>query len=336
MTQQKLNYIHYYLVAIVSTILVWGMFEYISICNGQNCAINTNRLWNGLALITLIFIPITLCIWSEYVNGQLKKLFGNIKLLYEEKTLIFAMAIFISLAIASLMIFNNYWNHFVKEDSPKEYMAALVNLSVFVATLFAPIAALILYDNWKIQKNYDLNKEILLSIDNIIFEIYNDLFKKINCLNLIHNIDKYKIEFENYEDNKNLSNYINELNQLQSKIELYDALNKKELKNHFVNFGGALYRVTNISSSVYDSYDKYASKIKIKKTNNTISNRYKHHEKIMYKDEIEGVKEAIRKKHKYQSADYSTIMFLNFDEAFSQFIEQHNIIIKEVRDKIKA
>lgn len=153
MTQQKLNYIHYYFLAILSSILIWGGFEYISICNGQNCMIDTNRLWKGLAIITLIFIPITLCIWSEYVNGQLKKIFGSIKLLYEEKTLIFAIAIFISLSIASLMIFNYWWTYFVKENASKEYMAALVNLSVFVATLFAPIAALILYDNWKIQHN---------------------------------------------------------------------------------------------------------------------------------------------------------------------------------------
>lgn len=153
MNQHKLTYIHYYLLAIATSILVWGGVEYIAICSGHNCMINTNRLWKGLTLITLIFIPITLCVWSEYVNGQLKNIFGNIKLLYEEKTLIFAIAIFISLSIASLMIFNSWWTYFVKEPASKEYMAALVNLSVFVATLFAPIAALILYDNWKIQHN---------------------------------------------------------------------------------------------------------------------------------------------------------------------------------------
>lgn len=164
MNQKKLTYIHYYILAIATSILVWGGFEYVAICNGHNCMIDTSRLWTGLALITLIFIPITLCVWSEYVNGQLQNIFGRIKLLYEEKTLIFAIAIFISLSIASLMIFNAWWAHFVKDNSPKEYMAALVNLSVFVATLFAPIAALILYDNWKIQHNKTLLSEEAKSV----------------------------------------------------------------------------------------------------------------------------------------------------------------------------
>ena len=336
MYQKKLNYIHYYFIAIISFIFIWGGFEYIKICNGEACQIDTIRLWYGLITIVLIFIPVTLCIWSEYVNGQIKKIFSRIKLIYEEKTLIFGMAIFISLGIASLTLFNFWWSHFVKTPAPKEYMAALVNLSVFIATLFAPIAALMLYDNWKTQKNYDLNKEILLSIDNIIFDIYNDLFKKINCLTALHEIDIYKIQIENYDENKNIPSYVNELNQLHSKIELYDVLNKTNLKKHFNNFGGSVFRAVHISNYIYNSYDELASKINIKKTNNTISKKYSNYEKINYRSEIENIKNAICKKYRYQYDDYSTILFLNFDEAFVDFKDQYNNITKEVRDRIKA
>lgn len=350
MNQQKLNYIHYYLLAIVTSILIWGGFEYITICNGQNCMFNTSRLWKGLAIITLIFIPITLCIWSTYANSVIRFLLNNlktqIKIQYEEKTLLFAVLIFVALFAASLTIFNVYWNYYVGDDViekgknfskyGKEYMAATANVAVFSATLFAPIAALILYDNWKVQKNYDLNKEILLSIDNIIFEIYNDLFKKINCLTVLNEIDNYKIQIENYEDNKKISNHINELNQLQSKIELYDALNKKELKNHFNNFGGAIFRIVHISNEIYSSYDEFALKIKIKNTNNTIFDRYNNSEKIIYRKEIENVKKSMLKNHRYQSNENATSIFLNFDEAFIEFKNQYNIITKEVRDKIKA
>lgn len=171
MNQQKLNYIHYYLLAIVSAILVWGGFEYISICNGKNCMIDTSRLWSGLALIVLIFIPITLCIWSEYVNDQLKKLLSFFKQKYEEQILIFGMLILFLLSLLSYEVFNFNWDIAEKSRESKEYVAALVNLAIFVATIFAPIAALLLYNNWKIQHNKILfskeAKEIWLLIYNI-------------------------------------------------------------------------------------------------------------------------------------------------------------------------
>lgn len=156
MTQQKLNYIHYYVLAIVASILVWGALEYISICNGQNCMIDTSRLWNGLGLIALIFIPITLCIWSESINGQLKTAIDFLKRKYEEQVLIFGVLILFTLFLTSYSWFNNYWDQLVKDRTSKEYVAALVNVAIFVATIFAPIAALLLYNNWKVQHNKTL------------------------------------------------------------------------------------------------------------------------------------------------------------------------------------
>lgn len=204
MNQQKLNYIHYYLLAIITSILVWGGFEYIAICNGHNCKVDTSRLWKGLSLIALIFIPITLCIWSEYVNGQLKKVFGSIKLLYEEKILIFAFAIFISLGIVSLMVFNLWWDHFVKTPSPKEYMAAIVNLSVFVATIFAPFAAIMLYDNWKIQHNKAVISDDAKEVWNLLVAL------SIETLDLDH--DYYNLQGSDYL-------YFNENKKILDKIE---------------------------------------------------------------------------------------------------------------------
>lgn len=210
MNQHKLTYIHYYLLAIATSILVWGGFEYVAICSGHNCMIDTSRLWKGLTLITLIFIPITLCVWSEYVNGQLQKIFGSIKLLYEEKTLIFAIAIFISLSIASLMIFNTWWTYFVKDNAPKEYMAALVNLSVFVATLFAPIAALILYDNWKIQHN-----------KTVLAEQAKPLLKKLSKEQIIIKEIINQFEMETYNP---LCRFTVTDEKLELKIKEYEVL----------------------------------------------------------------------------------------------------------------
>lgn len=170
MTQQKLNYIHYYLLAIVSSILIWCGFEYISICNGQACKFDLRRLWCGVLTICVLFIPITLCIWSEFVNGQMKNLGRFLKRTYEEQILIFGICILTLLFFVSYKAFNIYWGEFVGTRASKEYVAALVNVAIFVATIFAPIAALLLYKNWKVQHNLQLFSEDAKKIWNLLNE----------------------------------------------------------------------------------------------------------------------------------------------------------------------
>lgn len=185
--KSKVTYIHIYCFSLIAIPFFVGILEYIVICSGQNCTIDGYRLWRWLLSIILFFIPITLCIWSEFVNGFIRGIFHKIQTSYEEKTLFFAILILVALFAASLTIFNIYWNQYVGNDVfenknnyskfGKEYMAALVNLSVFVATIYAPIAALILYDNWKVQHNKkiisDEAKKLLVSVDKEILEFSN-------------------------------------------------------------------------------------------------------------------------------------------------------------------
>lgn len=185
--KSKVTYIHIYCFSLIAIPFFVGILEYIVICSGQNCTIDGYRLWRWLLSIILFFIPITLCIWSEFFNGFIRGIFHKIQTSYEEKTLFFAILILVALFAASLTIFNIYWNQYVGNDVfenknnyskfGKEYMAALVNLSVFVATIYAPIAALILYDNWKVQHNKkiisDEAKKLLVSVDKEILEFSN-------------------------------------------------------------------------------------------------------------------------------------------------------------------
>lgn len=208
--QKKLNYIQFYISAIITLILVWGGFEYIVICNGQNCMIDTNRLWIGLGLIFLGFIPITLCIWSDYVNGELNRLYSFFIKTYEEKTLLLCILTLLILFLASYKIFNVYWEIKVHEDAPKEYMAALVNLTVFVATLFAPIAALILYNNWKIQHNR-----------TALAEQAKPLLKKISQEQILIKEIMNQFEMETYNP---LCKFTVTDEKLESKIKEYELL----------------------------------------------------------------------------------------------------------------
>ena len=56
----------------------------------------------------------------------------------------------------------------------------------------------------------------------------------------------------------------------------------------------------------------------------------------MYKNEIDNLKKALLKKHRYQSSDLSEMIFLDFIDALDDFKNQYHTITNEVRKNIKA
>ncbi|TCB47338.1 hypothetical protein E0H80_16200 [Acinetobacter sp. ANC 4779] len=178
---QKINtYIHYYLLAILSTILIWGGFEYITICNGESCKIATTRLWCGLVVISAIFIPITLVLFP-YIIQSIKQSPNEIRNFFKELEnpqiapfgLILKLAIaFLCVCLFVLFLYYAGLNSFaIKENS---VAATQANMFVVAATLFAPLAALVFVQDWKTQHNKTTlskeAKEIWHSLVNLNIE----------------------------------------------------------------------------------------------------------------------------------------------------------------------
>ena len=127
------------------------------------------------------------------------------------------LIIYIILFIASFLIGQILNIHFITEEHNRA--SVISNMFVWSATLFAPLAALLLVNSWKVQKNYDLQKEISLDfIKNLltlesIFIAYTALLNEFQKptsqfeLNMIlEQAQKYSKDYMESNDNVKKSN----------------------------------------------------------------------------------------------------------------------------------
>ena len=203
------SYIHYYLLSIIFSIFIWGVFEYIIICNGMACMIDTSRLWKGLVVISSIFIPITLMLFP-YILNSLKEFPKTLREMIEDLQnpqivpfgLILKLAIvFICVCMFVLFFYYAGLNDFALKE--KSVAATQANMFVVAATLFAPLAALIFVQDWKTQHNLKLFSVEAKNIWNLLDEE--------KSLWLEHRIILDSIP-ENTMDLKSITSYTNKFN----------------------------------------------------------------------------------------------------------------------------
>lgn len=243
------DYIHYYLITIIFSIIIWGVFEYISICNGMACMIDTNRLWKGLVVISSIFIPITLVLFP-YILESLKGFPKAIREMVEDLQnpqiapfgLILKLAI-VFICVCMFVLFFYYAglnSSAIKENS---VAATQANMFVVAATLFAPLAALIFVQDWKTQHNKTL-------LSNEAKNLLKPLLLEQNLLLTL----EIKIN-EQYEIENNRFTVTD--NQLNRVFQAYSDITKKNNLDHaFFNF-----LVEKRTSDLYNKYLKQGGKL---------------------------------------------------------------------------
>lgn len=231
------NYIHYYLLTIIGSILIWGMFEYITICNGMACMIETSRLWKGLIVISSIFIPITLVLFP-YILKSLKEFPKTVREILQDLQnpqiapfgLILKLAI-VFMCVCMFILFFYYAGLNSIAISEKSVAATQANMFVVAATLFAPLAALIFVQDWKAQHNKNISSEIAR-------KIWKNLDKvKVMVSQINHRYENMYDLSDNDFENLNLffKEKINEINDtmLESYLDLR-LLDESILDNNLV------------------------------------------------------------------------------------------------------
>lgn len=207
-TNKVSDHINYYLLAILTTLFIWGGFEYITICNGNACIIDLKRLWYGLIIISAIFTPITL-ILLPYILRSIREIpkiiLETIKDIHALK--IFKIGLILQLAITFLCVcLFIFFFYYIELDkfaiAEKSIAATQANMFVVAATLFAPLAALIFVQDWKAQHN-----------KNISSEIARKIWKKLDTVKIL--ISQINHRYENLhnlsdEDFQSLSVFIKE------------------------------------------------------------------------------------------------------------------------------
>ncbi|MEG6548156.1 hypothetical protein V6C59_20075 [Acinetobacter bereziniae] len=159
------RYVHYYFLVVISSLLIWGVFEYISICNGQSCTFDMPKLWRGTAfiavilqLLSIIMIPFI----RQYIKDSLKvlkEIYQNINESNFKKPFLIIRLSIAFIAICLIILFIYYVKLHGIAGVEKSIAATQANMFVVAATLFTPIAALIFVQDWKEQHNLKIFSE---------------------------------------------------------------------------------------------------------------------------------------------------------------------------------
>ncbi|MBU3169587.1 hypothetical protein [Acinetobacter baumannii] len=140
--------------------------------------------------------------------------------------------------------------------------SSLASMFGFAATLFAPIAALFVLDNWKIQKKYEMEKEIIVKIIDKITLIDRDLKKFCTYHFAIEKIKNEIIALHNYKE-FNVSKRQDQLLELAADIKLISLITKDEVILSLYNqFEGQVLHLDKLNKIFYLSlYPPYYEKI---------------------------------------------------------------------------
>lgn len=246
------------------------------------------------------------------------------------------LSLIVKLIISYVILLDFVFLFYVFNTDPSSDQTArgsvLTNLLVWSATLFTPIAAYFFYDSWKDQKNYELNKEILLEVDTILYSIYEELGKNSRRVETLKEINNYKVILEKHGENKKFI-HAKETNDLDSKCTLFDALNGTNIKSFQYNFCLLAFRLGVVLEKIYNEYNKYAEKTNISSVDLTTTTTYKRDEKELFSNEIKAVLYYIEKGYEFNrtNSDGSTeSVTLTFGDLASEF----EISYKKFRDEI--
>lgn len=224
-----------------------------------------------------------------------------------------------------------------------EKVNAIIGLLSWSATIFAPIAAFFLLDNWKEQKRFELKKEYIALTLHDLRKLNSNL---INMLTQISNIEstEYKLVIvSSYLDSERLSN-INLIHNIYSNLKVYSHLsNHTEIDEIFYGFEQHNYFVEIYYKEVIKRYFNYFNqftKDRLSANVNNIGNldinrAYVGNESDSIKNHVIYIKEYISKPQKYQRTaepkDY--VLTYKYKELFQNtkvlYERIHEICLKE-------
>ncbi len=158
-----------------------------------------------------------------------------IKSLYKENFLFWLMfKVFVFIWLLSTVIFIAFCNYYGVEGDGSS-IGAYMNLLVFDATIFAPIAAYFFYDNWKEQHN--LTKKVQKA--EMLLETYHLITQRF--VNLQRAMDDYlqdelkKTGVDTFKTSKEARQYINDFKDCLPLINLQRDLSRIYFRDDVIN-----------------------------------------------------------------------------------------------------
>lgn len=215
----------------------------------------------------------------------------------------------------------------------------LTNLFIWSATLYAPIVAIFLFDNWKVQEKYKQNVEMLsksflsisksnkeiLEINESIDDIYQSYLSYKNFI-----LSRKLINQEILLDDKNIISF-------EENISMYIRLNKTNLNDDLIkNYISKFNYIKLYQHSIQKNYNEKIVKILNKKEDQIIYDTEVTYIRINPEDEIPNeLKEPMIELQKLDEAMDLIIYTIEYDEENKQ-IRNYKKLIIELKEDYKS
>ncbi len=160
-------------------------------------------------------------------------------------TVIAVLAFFIGLA------FTTYFN-----TLRNDIASVLSNMFVWSATLMAPVLAILLINSWKIQKDYELRKEIATKILNDTHSIEMYIIDALSMIKTIKDINNHLVIYNTYL-NEHPIDLLLELKKSYANIKIFNELYDKDFGKKFSRLQIYCYSIDEHIKKLSSSYSIY-------------------------------------------------------------------------------
>lgn len=125
------------------------------------------------------------------------------------------------------------------------------------AYVITPIVAIIGFFSWKIQKQYDLQKEYAEKILNIINSISTQLNNSYSSFDTLKTLDDKVISLKEFES-LNLLNFTNEINSVLTHVKILQQIkNNSEIELIFYNYEESTFKLKVSLDMIAANYKEY-------------------------------------------------------------------------------
>lgn len=262
------------------------------------------------------------------------------KSLFKENYLFWLMfGVFFILWLTTTAIFVFYCNYYDVRGTEGS-IGAYANLLVFDATIFAPIAAYFFYDNWKEQKNYELQKELMMKLSELVSTQFLKIMKHARRADRLKEVENSEIVIPNFSDAKYCYD-TDLLNEMFAVLKIYEGFsNDESLKPYKDKFDNHAFELTTFLKKIEKKYSAYSSILEIvPESDMTQTKTYKIGQKQKVREKILNIKYIMESETEFENTDINGNINrykITYDKAHDDFEQSYKDFIKTITNKMKA
>ena len=251
------------------------------------------------------------------------------------------LSLIAKLIITYLLLLDFAFLIFALTASPSTDVASVTaSLLGWTATLFTPIAAYFFYDSWKDQKNYDLKKELLIQVSNLVSTQYIKIAEPAKKIKRLEEINTTQITISSV-DGINTCYQLSLLNEIYVLLKTYEEFSQdSSLMEHKDEFCDKAFQLERFLIQIEKPYSNYCKVLGLdKNVNSTKREYYKGDSQNQAKESINQIlvffNEGL-KFDKYNKNIWVSSYTITFKEAVTEFDEKYNEFIKALTSRLRA